>query len=71
VQTTATDERIVGEAQTVEFDVTRDYQDDPDAVLAKSRELDLVLGEMRQQAAERIIRQIYTSYVNQQSHATH
>lgn len=70
VQTTASGERIVGEAQTVEFDVTRDYQDDPDAVLAKSRELDLVLGEMRQQAAERIIRQIYTSYVNQQSHAT-
>jgi LPS-assembly lipoprotein len=52
------------DAQTVEFDVTREYQDDPDEVLAKSRELDLVLGEMRDQAAERIIRQIATSHAN-------
>ncbi|MGO4894038.1 LPS-assembly lipoprotein LptE [Flavobacterium sp. W21_SRS_FM6] len=50
------------EMQAIEFTVTREYQDDPDAVLAKSRELDLVLGEMRQQAADRIIRQISTSY---------
>nr|WP_158972936.1 LPS assembly lipoprotein LptE [Paraglaciecola sp. L3A3] len=50
------------EAIPIEFDVTREYQDDPDAVLAKSRELDLVLGEMRQQAANRIIRQITSSY---------
>ena len=50
--------------QAIEFTVTREYQDDPDAVLAKSRELDLVLGEMRQQAADRIIRQISTSYAN-------
>ncbi|MFT4940181.1 MAG: LPS-assembly lipoprotein [Paraglaciecola sp.] len=52
------------EAETLEFAVTREYQDDPDAVLAKSRELDLVLGEMREQAAGRIIRQISTSYAN-------
>jgi LPS-assembly lipoprotein len=52
------------DAQTVAFDVTREYQDDPDAVLAKSRELDLVLSEMREQAAERIIRQIATSHAN-------
>ena len=44
------------EPQLIEFDVTREYQDDPDEVLAKSRELDLVLGEMRQQAADRIVR---------------
>mgnify|MGYP003646246729 CR=1 FL=1 len=50
--------------QNIEFTVTREYQDDPDAVLAKSRELDLVLAEMRQQAADRIIRQISTSYAN-------
>lgn len=50
------------EAQALEFTVTREYQDDPDAVLAKSRELDLVLGEMRQQAADRIIRQISINY---------
>jgi LPS-assembly lipoprotein len=46
------------EAQYVEFDVTREYQDDPDAILAKSRELDLVLSELRQQAADRIIRML-------------
>lgn len=42
--------------QLVEFDVLRDYQDDPDQVLAKSRELELVLSEMRTEAADRIIR---------------
>ena len=42
--------------QLIEFDVNREYQDDPDAVLAKSRELELVLNEMRLQAADLIIR---------------
>ncbi|MFT7412142.1 MAG: LPS-assembly lipoprotein [Paraglaciecola sp.] len=50
----------------IEFDVTREYQDDPDAVLAKSRELDLIQKEMRQEAADRIIRQIASSYSNWQ-----
>jgi LPS-assembly lipoprotein len=50
------------DAQEIEFDVTREYQDDPDAVLAKSRELDLIQKEMRQEAANRIIRQIASSY---------
>ena len=45
-----------------EFDVTREYQDDPNAVLAKSRELDLIQNEMRHEAANRIIRQIASSY---------
>jgi LPS-assembly lipoprotein len=58
------------EAEFMEFDVTREYQDDPDAVLAKSRELDLVLSEMRQQAADRIIRQIATSYANLSNQST-
>ncbi len=44
------------EPQRYEFEVTREYQDDPDAILAKSRELQLVLTEMRRQASERIIR---------------
>lgn len=44
------------DTQTIEFDVTREYQDDPDAILAKSRELELVLREMRQQASDRMIR---------------
>ena len=46
------------DAQLLEFDIKREYQDDPDAVLAKSRELELVLSEMRKQAAIRIIHQI-------------
>jgi LPS-assembly lipoprotein len=50
------------DAQEIEFDVTREYQDDPDAVLAKSRELDLIQNEMRQEAANRIIRQIANSH---------
>ncbi|MCV2883977.1 LPS assembly lipoprotein LptE [Aestuariibacter sp. AA17] len=37
-------------------EVTREYQDDPDAVLAKSRELELVLSEMHREASDRIIR---------------
>lgn len=44
------------EAQLVEFNVLRDYQDDPDQVLAKSRELELVLSEMRKDASDRIVR---------------
>lgn len=40
------------------FEVVRDYQDDPDQVLAKSRELDLVLDEMRMEAADIIIRRL-------------
>jgi LPS-assembly lipoprotein len=54
------------DAQEIEFDVTREYQDDPDAVLAKSRELDLIQNEMRHEAANRIIRQIASSYSNWQ-----
>ncbi|MCU7554330.1 LPS assembly lipoprotein LptE [Alteromonas sp. ASW11-19] len=46
------------EAVTASFEVLRDYQDDPDQVLAKSRELDLVLKEMREEAADRIIRRL-------------
>lgn len=46
------------EPQFIEFDVTREYQDDPDAILAKSRELDLVLSELRQQAADKMIRML-------------
>jgi LPS-assembly lipoprotein len=52
--------------QEIEFDVTREYQDDPDAVLAKSRELDLIQNEMRREASNRIIRQIASSYSNWQ-----
>lgn len=40
------------------FEIVRDYQDDPDKVLAKSRELELVVSEMRKEAADRIIRRL-------------
>ena len=54
------------DVQEMEFDVTREYQDDPNAVLAKSRELDLIQNEMRREAANRIIRQIAISHSNWQ-----
>lgn len=48
---------IAGKApQTFEFELNRDYQEDPDFALAKSRELKLLLSEMRQIAADRILR---------------
>ena len=46
------------EAITKNLKLTREYQDDPDQVLAKSRELDLILAELRRQAADRIIRSL-------------
>ena len=47
-----------GEITDYRFQLTREYQDDPDQVLAKSRELELILSEMRTEAADRIIRQL-------------
>lgn len=41
-----------------EFEIYRDYQDDPQSALAKSKELKLILKEMRQQAADKILRQM-------------
>ncbi|MFW8589405.1 LPS assembly lipoprotein LptE [Glaciecola sp. 2405UD65-10] len=42
--------------------VSREYQDDPDQILAKSRELDLILGELRRESADRIIRLLSSQY---------
>ncbi|GHF81320.1 LPS-assembly lipoprotein LptE [Thalassotalea marina] len=42
--------------QTFTFELNRDYQDDPDIALAKSRELSLMLKEMRMEAADKILR---------------
>lgn len=42
--------------QSFKFELNRDYQDDPDIALAKSRELSLMLREMRMEAADRILR---------------
>ncbi|WP_333608965.1 LPS-assembly lipoprotein LptE [Arsukibacterium sp.] len=44
--------------QFYQFELYRDYQDDPNQALAKARELDLLLAELRQQAANRMIRQL-------------
>ena len=42
--------------------VNREYQDDPDQILAKSRELDLILNELRSEAADRLIRLLSSQY---------
>ena len=42
--------------QNFNFELNRDYQDDPDIALAKSRELSLMLRERRQEAATKILR---------------
>jgi LPS-assembly lipoprotein len=44
------------EPQDFRFELNRDYQDDPSLALAKSRELSLLLSEMRQSAADKILR---------------
>jgi len=44
------------ESRAFKFELNRDYQDDPDIALAKSRELSLMLREMRIEAADRILR---------------
>lgn len=46
------------EPQPYQFELYRDYQDDPNQALAKAKELELMLGELRQQAANRIMRQL-------------
>jgi len=42
--------------QDFNFELNRDYQDDPNLALAKSRELSLLLSEMRRSAADKILR---------------
>ena len=42
--------------------VSREYQDDPDQILAKSRELNLVLAELRTESADRIIRLLSSQF---------
>lgn len=49
--------RFNGEdARGYRFELYRDYQDDPNLALAKSRELSLLLSEMRTSAADKILR---------------
>lgn len=46
------------ESRAFSFEVHRDYQDDPSVALAKSRELNLILKELRQTAVDRMIREL-------------
>jgi len=49
--------RFSGEdAQNFRFELYRDYQDDPNFALAKSRELSLLLSEMRTAASDKMLR---------------
>ena len=48
------------EPQAFGFELNRDYQDDPNVALAKSRELALLLSEMRNEATNRILRNLST-----------
>jgi LPS-assembly lipoprotein len=51
--------RFTGEdAKDFRFELYRDYQDDPNLALAKSRELALLLSEMRASAADKILRDL-------------
>ncbi|KPZ57917.1 MULTISPECIES: LPS assembly lipoprotein LptE [Pseudoalteromonas] len=40
------------------FELYRNYQDDPDHALAKAKELELLISEIRQQASRRIVREL-------------
>ncbi len=48
----------IDEPQDFRFELNRDYQDDPNSALAKSRELSLLLSEMRKSAADKILRDL-------------
>ncbi|HCM48538.1 MAG TPA: hypothetical protein DIS98_13945 [Colwellia sp.] len=51
--------RFAGEdAKDFRFEIYRDYQDDPNFALAKSRELSLLLSEMRTSGADKILRDL-------------
>ncbi|WOT05931.1 LPS-assembly lipoprotein LptE [Shewanella youngdeokensis] len=52
------------ESQRFEVEIHRDYLDDPRTALAKSREMQLLLKEMRNQAADRIIQTLAATEVN-------
>ena len=46
------------EAIEKRFELYRNYQDDPDNALAKAKELELLISEIRQQASRRIVREL-------------
>ncbi|MGL5398281.1 MAG: LPS assembly lipoprotein LptE [Shewanella sp.] len=52
------------EAQPFKIEIRRDYLDDPRTALAKSREMELLVKEMRIQAADRILQSMASTEVN-------
>ncbi|MGL4835517.1 MAG: LPS assembly lipoprotein LptE [Shewanella sp.] len=52
------------EVQPFKIEIRRDYLDDPRTALAKSREMELLVREMRIQAADRIIQSMASIEVN-------
>lgn len=52
------------EAQPFRVEIRRDYLDDPRTALAKSREMELLVKEMRIQAADRILQSMASIEVN-------
>ncbi|ESE39181.1 LPS assembly lipoprotein LptE [Shewanella decolorationis] len=52
------------EAQPFKIEIRRDYLDDPRTALAKSREMELLVKEMRIQAADRILQSMASAEVN-------
>ncbi|NRD72572.1 hypothetical protein HQQ94_04800 [Shewanella sp. VB17] len=52
------------DSQQFNVDIKRDYLDDPRTALAKSREMEILLKEMRIQAADQIIQTLATIEVN-------
>lgn len=52
------------EAQKFTAEIRRDYQDDPRTALAKSREMNLLVKEMRAQAADYVIQTLASIEVN-------
>ncbi|MDN7137484.1 hypothetical protein J6J34_04550 [Pseudidiomarina sp. 1ASP75-14] len=44
--------------KALQIEVFRDYQDDPNFALAKTREREVLVAEMREQAAQQMVRQV-------------
>lgn len=47
------------------IEVARDYQDDPNFALAKTREREMLVAEMRDDAARRLVRKIISEFSNE------
>jgi LPS-assembly lipoprotein len=45
-----------------QVEVARDYQDDPNFALAKTRERELLVSEMRDEATRRLVRQLISEF---------